>query len=144
MHLDISDSFTLQEEMQTKLKLLHESLKCLIQDMFFQWTTGMEMTEGFFPSQTWWNCWPWRNICSSGKKTKTNSTPTCSVPWKLQNDLCLYFIATAGEQAGTAPYLVHDQWKDKDKCFKRLLNSFSLMLTNTTFNHQVNMYFEPR
>jgi len=36
MHLEISDSFTLQEEMQTKLKLLHESLKYLIQDMLFQ------------------------------------------------------------------------------------------------------------
>lgn len=39
--------------MQTKLKLLHESLKYLIQDMFFQWTTGMEMIVGFSPSQTW-------------------------------------------------------------------------------------------
>lgn len=77
------------------------------------------------------------------KNPKTQPYPCMLCTLKASEWSVFCFIATAGEQAGTAPYLVHDQWKDKDKYFKRLLNSFSLMLTNTTFNHQVNMYFEP-
>lgn len=35
IYLEFSDSFTLQEEMQMELKLHHESLKYLIQNVFF-------------------------------------------------------------------------------------------------------------